>query len=244
MDVRRARRRAAIAVGTGVVVLAVLGYAVFELTGNVNRAASPARASAVQATAPAPVVPASSPIASVAPVVPTASAVPASTKAAASASPTASVTPRPQEVALSAVNAAAFGPSGTVDGDNPQLAGNVLADPSAGWMSDWYTTDLFGQLKSGTGLLLDMGHTVTIANISVDLGTASGTSVELRAGAQPDASALPTLTSAANAGEQVSFTLTKPIMARYVLLWFTKLPPVGNGTYQAAVHRVTIEGQP
>jgi hypothetical protein len=145
---------------------------------------------------------------------------------------------------LPAVSAAAFGPAGTVDGDNPQLAGNVLTNPSAGWMTDWYTTDLFGQLKSGTGLLLDMGHTVAISNISVDLGSASGTSLELRAGAQPDAGALPTLTSAANAGSRVSFTLTKPAMARYVLLWFTKLPPVGNGTYQATVHRVTIDGQP
>lgn len=221
------------AAATGAVVLAVIGYAVFELTGNVTNAATPsARAPRAQA---APTALASTSIAPVQPSTSTSRPV---------ASPTASVTTPPPEVPLRAATVAAFGPTGSGDGDNPQLAANVLTDPAAGWTSDWYTTDLFGELKRGTGLLIDMGRTVSLGRVSVDLGTASGTSLELRAGAQPFPAALPVLASAANAGATVSFPLAKPVTARYVLLWFTRLPPDGSGTYQAAVHGVTIAGRP
>ncbi|HWG00535.1 MAG TPA: hypothetical protein VG164_01645 [Trebonia sp.] len=238
MDVAGARRKAYLAVATGVVVLAVIGFAVFELTGHVtNAATSPGRApgAPAPASAPAPAAPTST---SIAPVVPTTST------SHPVASPAASATTSPPLAGLRAVAAVAFGPTGTGDGDNPQLAGNVLTDPGAGWMSDWYTTDLFGELKRGTGLLLDMGRAVSLGKVSVDLGTASGTSLQLRAGAQPAPGALPVLASAADAGARVSFPLAKPVTARYVLLWFTKLPPDGSGTYQAAVHGVTIAGRP
>jgi hypothetical protein len=32
------------------------------------------------------------------------------------------------------------------------------------------------------------------------------------------------------------------VRARYVLLWFTKLPPDDQGTYQAAVYSVHLHG--
>jgi hypothetical protein len=234
VDVARARRKAYLAVATGVVVLGVIGYAVSELTGHVTSAATSAtRAPAAPALTPA--VPAST---SIVPVVPTASTSPPG------ASPTASAATPSPEVTLRAVSAAAFGPTGTGDGDNPQLAGNVLTDPAAGWTTDWYATGQFGELKRGTGLLLDMGHAVSLGTVSVDLGTASGASMELRGGAQPVPGALPVLASAANAGAQVSFPLAKPVTARYVLLWFTRLPPDTSGTYQGTVHRVTIAGRP
>jgi hypothetical protein len=152
---------------------------------------------------------------------------------------------------LSAVSAVSFGPRGISDGDNPQLAGDVLADPAAGWMTDWYATPEFGALKQGTGLLLDMGHPVTITAVRVELGQTAGATLELRAAAQPaTAAAQPTaagsrtLATQAGAGGLVTLTPATPAAAQYVLLWFTKLPPDGNGTYQAFVHGVTVEGQP
>jgi hypothetical protein len=145
---------------------------------------------------------------------------------------------------LTPVSAAAFGQGGTADGDNPQLAGNVLRDPASGWMTDWYATATFGGLAPGTGLLLDMGRTVTIGTVRVDLGPAAGATLELRAGAQPVTGAFQTLAVQQGTGGTVTLTAVKPVQARYVLLWFTQLPPDGNGTYQATVHGVTVEGQP
>jgi hypothetical protein len=39
-----------------------------------------------------------------------------------------------------------------------------------GWHTHWYATAAFGQLKPGTGLLLDMGATVTITSLTVQFG--------------------------------------------------------------------------
>jgi hypothetical protein len=212
-----------------VVTLAVLGYAAFEFAGQVSghaalKPASPqptARASQAAATATAPAT----------------LATPTATPPATTLFP---VPPRPQIIVP--VSAVAFGPDGTADGDNPQNAARVLADPAAGWLTDWYATPNFGDLKTGTGLLLDMGRTVTITTVQLTLGGLPGANLELRVGAVPELSALPVATTASDAGNLLSLPLTAPPRARYILLWFTRLPPDSAGTYQVFVHQVTVRG--
>lgn len=225
-----ARRRAGLAAALGVAALAVLGYAAFEFSGQVTapRAASPPVSPQQAAAKPPPTQPPATP----APVATT----------AATASPKATVTPRAQT--LVPVSAVAFGPHGTADGDNPQIAARVLTDPAMGWVSQWYATPSFGDLKQGTGLLLDLGRTVTVTTVTLTLGSPPGTSLELRLGAMPDLSALPVVTTATATRDQLSLPLTSPAKARYVLLWFTRLPPDDAGTYQLFVHQVAIQGHP
>ena len=219
------------------VAFAVLGYAAFEFAGHVTShgAAQPAPAAEQQASKAAASASA-------------ASAAAASAAASAQAAPTPSATaPRtaaaPPLRTIAPVSAEAFGPDGTADGDNPQNAGRVLTDPADGWVTQWYATANFGALKQGTGLLLDMGHTVTIATVRLTLGSYPGTSLELRLGRSPEFGALPVAASASNAGTVLSLSLKAPVRARYVLLWFTKLPPNGAGTYQEFVHGVTVQGR-
>ena len=231
-----ARRRARLAVALGVVALAVLGYAAFEFAGHVTShpesgPAAGQRASQAVSRAAASASAASGSAASAA----------ASANAVATPSATAAA---PQVRTIAPVSVEAFGPDGTANGDNPQTAGRVLADPADGWLSQWYATPNFGDLKQGTGLLLDMGRTVTIATVSLTLGGYPGANLELRLGASPELGALPVVASASNAGTVLSLPLKAPVRARYVLLWFTKLPPDGAGTYQAFVHGVTVRGQP
>ncbi|HEV3067819.1 MAG TPA: hypothetical protein VGY50_08235, partial [Streptosporangiaceae bacterium] len=137
-----ARRRAGLAAALGVAALAVLGYAAFEFSGQVTapRAASQP-VSSQQAVA--------KPLATHPPATPTPIATTAVT-----ATPKPTVAPQ----TLAAVSAVAFGPHGTADGDNPQIAARVLTDPAMGWVSQWYATPSFGDLKQGTGLLLDLGR--------------------------------------------------------------------------------------
>ena len=82
--------------------------------------------------------------------------------------------------------AMAFGPDGTADGDNPQSAQFAIADgaPSP-WRTDWYASPQFGMLKSGTGLLLDMGRTVTITSVLIDLSPYQGANLQIRLGGTP-----------------------------------------------------------
>jgi hypothetical protein len=225
-----ARRRTGLAAALGVVALAVLGYAAFEFSGQVtaSRAASPPVSHRQAAAKP----PTTQPPATPAPVATT----------AVTATPKATVTPRAQT--LVPVSAVAFGPQGTADGDNPQIAGRVLTDPAMGWVSQWYVTPSFGDLKQGTGLLLDLGRTVSVTTVTLTLGSPPGTALELRLGAAPDLTALPVVTTATATRDQLSLPLASPAKARYVLLWFTRLPPDDAGTYQLFVHQVAIQGHP
>ena len=53
--------------------------------------------------------------------------------------------------ALAPASVAAFGPAGTADGDNPQLAALAVGgNPVTPWYSQWYATQSFAELKAGT----------------------------------------------------------------------------------------------
>jgi hypothetical protein len=223
-----ARRRAGLAAALGALALAVLGFAAFEFSGQVSasRAASPP-VSSRQAAAKPP-----------------ATQHPAAPAPAATTAVTATPTRAPRPQTLVPVSAVAFGPNGTADGDNPQIAGRVLTDPAMGWVSQWYATPGFGDLKQGTGLLLDLGRTVTVTTVTLTLGSPPGTALELRLGTAPELSALPVVTTATATRDQLSLPLASPAKARYVLLWFTRLPPDNAGTYQLFVHQVAIQGHP
>jgi hypothetical protein len=225
-----ARRRAGLAAALGVVALGVLGYAAFEFSGQVTAPRAASEPGSHQQPAAKP--PVAQPPATPAPIA----------TVTVTATPQTTVTPRPQ--AIVPVSAAAFGPHGTADGDNPQIAARVLTDPAMGWVSQWYATPAFGDLKQGTGLLLDLGRTVTVTTVTITLGSLPGTALELRLGASPALGALPVVTAATATRDQLSLPLATPAKARYVLLWFTRLPPDGAGTYQLFVHQVAIQGHP
>jgi hypothetical protein len=141
-------------------------------------------------------------------------------------------------VSVTPVSAIPFGPGGTSDGDNPQDA--ALALPGNGaksWHTDWYSSPTFGNLKPGTGLLLDLGRTVTLTGAAFRLGAAPGASLQLRAGITTDD--LATVAADTGAGGLVRLRLSAPVHARYLLIWFTRLPSNGNGSYEAYVSQVT-----
>jgi hypothetical protein len=146
---------------------------------------------------------------------------------------------------LSVASVAAFGPDGTTDGDNPENVAQALAgDPANPWYTDWYASPDFFDMTPGTGLLLDLGRTVTVTSVSVSLGGAPGASLQLRAGSEPAPAWLPAVAGVSGAGGTVQLRPSAPVQVRYVLIWFTSLPPTPAGTYQASVYQVVVQGQP
>jgi len=155
----------------------------------------------------------------------------------------AAVLPKATAGRLVPVSASAFGPGGASDGDNPQLARFAIhggAAAQAAWHTDWYTTARFGDLKPGTGLLLDMGRPVTITGAQVTLGGIPGADLELRVGAAPALADLRPVADAANAYRVVRLDLTRPARGRYVVIWFTRLPADSSGTFQATISDVIL----
>jgi Helix-turn-helix domain len=146
-------------------------------------------------------------------------------------------------VALRPVRAVAFGPGGTGTGDNPQDAAFTLAGSAGrGWHTNWYTTANFGNLKAGTGLLLDMGQVVMVTMAKISLGSAAGGTLQLRAGDAPLLSSLRPVAQSADSGGQLTLRPGHPARARYLLIWFTRLPPDRFGSYQATIYRVSVSG--
>jgi hypothetical protein len=138
----------------------------------------------------------------------------------------------------------AFGPGGTAQGDNPQDAPLAIAGhPATPWRTSWYATPRFGNLQAGTGLLLDMGRPVTVTSAQITLGSMPGADLELRAGDVPALADLRTVAQATNAGGVVQLRPAGPVRGRYLLIWFTVLPPDGSGTYRADISDVSLKGQ-
>jgi cytoskeletal protein RodZ len=146
--------------------------------------------------------------------------------------------------ALAPASAAAFGSYGAHQGDNPERAYLAIdGNPATAWHTDWYATAHFGNLYPGTGLIVDMGRPVTITAAQITLGSAPGASFQLRVGTAPSLVDLPSVANAANGGGVVRLRLTTPAHGRYVLIWFTSLPPDPAGTFQASVQDLRLEGR-
>lgn len=151
---------------------------------------------------------------------------------------------RAAEIPLKPVNAASA--------DDPAAA-PLAIDSSTGtfWHTSYYlNSPYFGNLKQGTGLVLDMGKPVKISQVRVKFGSTPGANVQIKVdnSAQPPdpaaAGPLPTVAQANGIGGSYTFTMKKPATGRYVIIWLTKLPPLpGTGNrYQANVYNVTIRG--
>ena len=241
---KRERRRVRWTALLAVLVLAAIGFAGYKFASGVGRERPVSAAASLRSSRPGAVT---GPTAST-PVVQagTAQASPAQTSPATTAPSSAPVSPRPVAVqVLTPASVTAFGPAGPADGDNPRLAARAVGgNAAAPWLSQWYATAQFGRLKTGTGLLVDMGRRVTVSSVRLSLVSRSGAGLQLRAGAKAIPSWLPPVATAANAGGTVRFQLNPSAHVRYLLIWFTKLPPDNAGTYQARVYRIVVHGQP
>jgi O-antigen/teichoic acid export membrane protein len=152
--------------------------------------------------------------------------------------------PVPSPHLLVPVSAASFDPYGDGQGENNPLSPLAIdASPTTAWSTEWYTTANLGNLKPGTGLLLDLGHEASITSVQIHLGPARGATFQVRIG---DKTAslhdLRVAGRATDVGGRAHVRLARPARARYVLIWFTMLPPDPFGTFQATVFNVRIKG--
>lgn len=119
---------------------------------------------------------------------------------------------------------------------------------STSWKTNWYLGDpVFGGLKRGSGLILDMGHPVRLSSAQVTFGPVPGADVQIKVGnSDPrSAAAVSTMTTVVRAddvGGTHAFAVRSRATGRYVLIWFTRLPPEADapGRYQAEICNVIL----
>jgi serine/threonine protein kinase len=140
---------------------------------------------------------------------------------------------------------------GSDNEDGPEAANAIDGSASTFWHTDSYQNHAnFGNLKAGTGLLIDMGKQVQLSQVQVAVGKICCTTAEIYLGnsAAMSKNALHNFTLV---GKQTTGTgnLTYPVSAkttgRYVLIWLTgNLPPDPDqpGQYQARIYNVVVRG--
>jgi hypothetical protein len=154
-------------------------------------------------------------------------------------------------VALRPVGADVYNPLGSSGDDDPSEAPKAIDDDdSTFWHTSYYLGhSRFGNLKKGTGLILDMGRPVRLSQVAVQLGASCCTQVVIEVGNSNTVSsaALSTFTpvQSSNAAHgRTTFDVTKPVKGRYVLIWITDLPPLAGspGKYEALIYDVAVHG--
>ena len=155
-------------------------------------------------------------------------------------------------VVLTPVSANSFDALGNDGGNEDGSGAKNAIDNSAStfWHTDYYFTyPNLGNLKKGTGLILDMGKQVRLSQVMVQFGAICCTDVEIEIGNDnnPVPSALNSFTKVATsttAHGSTTFDVSSTTTGRYVLIWITRLPPLAgtSNQYEAQIYNVVVHG--
>ncbi|HTW00080.1 MAG TPA: protein kinase family protein [Streptosporangiaceae bacterium] len=146
----------------------------------------------------------------------------------------------------------------------------IDGNPATRWQTHFYLGNpVFGGLQLGSGLLLDMGHAVKLSSVTVTFGAIPGANVDIKLGtpgapvpapqtngmssgeatadeaaSQSFANAMTTVAQQTGVSGTVTFPVTSKVSGRYVLIWFTKLPPMAGqaNKYQADIYNIVVKG--
>jgi hypothetical protein len=176
---------------------------------------------------------------------------PSSTASGGGSHPTTSASASAGGTVLTPVSDSTFNILGSDSEDSAQEANAIDGSASTFWGTDSYQNHAnFGNLKAGTGLLIDMGKSVQLSSVDVSVGTICCTTAQIYLGnsAAMSKTALQNFTLVGQKARGTG-TLTYPVSSkatgRYVLIWITgNLPPDPDqpGQYQGRIYNVVVRG--
>jgi hypothetical protein len=123
--------------------------------------------------------------------------------------------------------------------------------PNTAWQTQFYLNNpVFGGLKTGSGLILDMGKEVKLSSVTVEFGPTPGADVAIEVGndgsrTQASLATFKTVAQANGISGTHVFQSRSAATGRYVLIWFTRLPPQANGPkshYEAEIFNIIVKG--
>jgi serine/threonine protein kinase len=106
------------------------------------------------------------------------------------------------------------------------------------WESETYRSADFGNYERGLGVVLDLGSTVKIDHVEVNVHGMGGATLELRIGDESRLAALKKSSEQTTSPGVVDLRNTKDLSGRYVLLWFSSAP----AGWAAQISEVTVYG--
>jgi hypothetical protein len=138
-----------------------------------------------------------------------------------------------------------FDPEGDPPEENPDDTANAVdGDPETSWSTSTYQQQLGpAGLKSGVGLVLDLGATREVGALEVDLA-GDGTAFDVYLTDKP-----PTGVDGLTAADQEALPdgavgLTGATSGRYLVLWLTALAPTDDGRFRGEVVDLRVLATP
>lgn len=137
-----------------------------------------------------------------------------------------------------------FDPQGAAPREeNPDSVPNVLdGDPTTSWATSTYEQNFGpGGLKTGVGLVIDLGTTKAVRRVLVTTeGGQTSLAAYVTSEPPPGVSELTPVGTASGDGD-LSIDLTEPVSGRYVTVWLTLLPQVSDG-FRGTITEVQVLG--
>ncbi|MCB0910993.1 MAG: murein biosynthesis integral membrane protein MurJ [Propionibacteriaceae bacterium] len=126
----------------------------------------------------------------------------------------------------------------------------IDGDPETAWRTEKYGTATFNGRKPGVGLVLDLGETRSVVDVAVTLEHAGG-AVELRVPAKPADSApmksvdqWQMVASAKDLPQALTLAPAEPVETRFLLVYFTELPPIDKDAYRGGFAEIAVDASP
>ncbi len=140
---------------------------------------------------------------------------------------------------LAIASASAYDPQGDNSENNDQVPRVYDKNPDTYWQSEGYQSANFGGLKSGVGVILDIGANATAKEVIVTVPAKVSFQVWLNSSKSLDNATQ----VGESSGQSGPLKLTVPATAKgqYVVVWFTKPAQLG-GRYRAALSEVQVLG--
>ncbi|MCW2736345.1 protein kinase [Nocardioides sp.] len=159
--------------------------------------------------------------------------------------PSASTTPSvAQPTPFTDLVADDFDPQGSEPREeNPEAVPNAVdGDPTTSWTTSSYLQNFGpGGLKTGVGLVIDLGATKGVRRVVVTTaGGQTSLAAYVTSAAPTGVSDLTPVGTASGTGE-LTIDLAEAVSGRYVTIWLTLLPAV-DGEYRGAISEVQVLG--
>ncbi len=136
-----------------------------------------------------------------------------------------------------------FDPMATPAEERPQLVPLAFdGDPGTAWRTEIYEQNFGpGGLKTGLGLILDLGQTRDVTRLDLEFnGEPTAVSIDVSDVPPVDADDVTPIADF-EGGETLRATFNTPVSGRYVTLWLTSLPSVEDG-FRAEIAEVVVRG--
>jgi serine/threonine protein kinase len=126
------------------------------------------------------------------------------------------------------------------------LSKAIDGKPSTSWDTDDYNGPKFANLKPGLGLILDLGGSHSVQTVTINFDH-PGAKFELRAGdqlpssQQSDVTPYKVVSPIQTGSTTTEVKLSKPITAKYLVVWLTDTGVNSQGKNKVAISEITLK---